>query len=103
MQTDSTSRRRSATWWLAGLAVALVVVVAAAYLASGDPDGLERVAEDQGFADAAAEAPFELIPDYALPFLDGELSTVVAGIIGVAVVFVLLVVVGRLLARRRSA
>ncbi|MFN2419307.1 MAG: PDGLE domain-containing protein, partial [Candidatus Limnocylindria bacterium] len=31
-------------WWLAGLAVAALVVVILAPLASGDPDGLERVA-----------------------------------------------------------
>lgn len=105
MHTDSpesTARRRSPLWWLGGLAAAIVVVIAASYLASGDPDGLERVAEDQGFAEAGADAPYEVIPDYALPFLEGELSTVLAGVIGVAVLFVLLLAVGRLLARRRT-
>ena len=41
------NRRR---WWLVGLAVALLVVIVLAPLASSAPDGLERVAIDAGFA-----------------------------------------------------
>jgi hypothetical protein len=36
-------------WWVVGLAIAALVVIVLAPLASADPDGLERVAEDQGF------------------------------------------------------
>lgn len=92
-----------ARWILGGLVIAAIVVVAAAFLASGDPDGLERVAEDQGFEGAAREAPFELIADYVFPGLDGPLATIVAGLVGVAVVFTVAWLVGRLLARRRTA
>jgi hypothetical protein len=89
-------------WWLGGLAIAMAVVVAASLLASSDPDGLERVAEDQGFLGRAVAAPFELLADYAVPGLDGPASTVIAGIVGVVVVFGLVVLAGRLLARNRS-
>jgi cobalt/nickel transport system permease protein len=96
MQTDT---RR---WIIVATVVTLVVVVAASFLASGDPDGLERVAEDQGFMEAGEEAPYEIIPDYTVPGIDGELSTLLAGVIGVAVMFVLVWGLGRLLARRRD-
>jgi hypothetical protein len=96
MKTDT---RR---WIIVATVVTLVVVVAASFLASGDPDGLERVAEDQGFMEAGEEAPYEVIPDYTVPGIDGELSTVLAGVIGVAVMFVLVFGMGRLLARRRD-
>ncbi len=87
-------------WWLAGLAVAAAAVITSALLASGDPDGLERVASDQGFSQAAQDAPFSFIPDYTVPGIGGSLSTIVAGLIGVVVVFGIAWLVGRALARR---
>jgi len=89
-------------WVLVGLAIAAVVVVAAAFLASGDPDGLERVAEDTGFLGAGRDNPFSIIADYVFPGLDGPLATIVAGLIGVAVVFGLVWLIGKALARRRA-
>jgi hypothetical protein len=96
------ARRSSSRWVLGALAIILVVVVAAAYLASGDPDGLERVADDHGFLGAGRDNPFSIIADYVFPGLDGPIATVVAGIVGVAVVFALMWLIGRGLARRRS-
>jgi hypothetical protein len=89
-------------WWVAGLAIAAIVVIILVPLASPDPDGLERVAEDEGFLESAQDALFSIIPDYTMPGIDGSLSTILAGLIGVAIVFGLMVVVGRLLARRRG-
>ena len=88
---------------VAGMLIAAILVVAASYLASGDPDGLERVAGQKGFDDAAQGAPFELIADYVFPGLDGPLATIVAGLVGILVVFGLVWIVARALARRRTA
>ena len=99
-QRSASSRRLPARSWLVGLAVAALVVVIAALVASGDPDGLERVAIDQGFSQAAEDAPFSVIPDYAMPGIDGSASTILAGLIGITVVFGLVWLVGRALARR---
>jgi len=94
--------RRSPWWWVIGLAIAALVVIVLAPLASPDPDGLERVAEDGGFIERAQEALYEILPDYSIPGIDDPfLSTVLAGLIGVAVVFALMVGLGKLLARRR--
>lgn len=95
-------RRSTNRWVLAALSVIIVVVIAAALFASSDPDGLERVAEDNGFLGAGRNNPFSIIADYVFPGLDGPLATIVAGVIGVALVFGLVWLVGRALARRRS-
>lgn len=89
-------------WLLAALGLIVAVVIAAAAWASADPDGLERVAEDLGFVDAGQEPGFQLLPDYTIPGLEGVGSTVVAGLVGVVVVLGLVLLLGRLLARRRA-
>jgi hypothetical protein len=88
-------------WWVAGLAIAGVIAALAAAFASGDPDGLDSVAIEQGFEEAGKEPGFEVLPDYTIPGVDGTVSTIVAGIIGIAIVVLLVFLVGRLLARRR--
>ncbi len=94
--------RRSARWVIVALAIAVAVVVAAALWASADPDGLERVAEDIGFIGAGQESPFQVIADYVFPGLDGPMATIVAGIIGIAVLLAVVWGLGKLLARRRA-
>ena len=89
-------------WWVGGLVIAGIVAALAAALASGDPDGLDSVAIQQGFEGAAKESGFSVIPGYVLPGLDGTVATIVAGLVGIAIVFALVLVVGRLLARRRK-
>ena len=89
-------------WWVVGLAIAALIVVVLAPLASADPDGLERVAGDHGFLQSARDALYSIIPDYTVPGVDGNLSTILAGLIGIVIVFGLMVLVGRLLARRRT-
>ena len=89
-------------WWVVGLAIAAAVVIILAPLASSDPDGLERVAQDQGFLESARDAVYSIIPDYTVPGIDGNLSTILAGLIGVVIVFGLMVLLGRVLARRRQ-
>lgn len=90
-------------WWLAGLALALAVAVLSP-LASPYPDGLERVAEDQGFVEAARDAPIAVIADYVFPGVANEaLATILAGVVGTVLMFALLYGLGRVLARRRAA
>jgi hypothetical protein len=78
---------RNKKWWIIGLIIALGVTLISP-LASGWPDGLERVAEDQGFLDLQAEPAYQIIPDYVLPGVSSEgLATIAAGMVGVLVVF----------------
>ena len=72
-------------WWvIAGMVIAIAVVVILAPAASSDPDGLDRVSGDEGFAEKAEEPRFEWLPDYSIPGVDNErVSVVLAGLIGV--------------------
>jgi cobalt/nickel transport system permease protein len=92
---ESESAKASKSWAYIGGLIALVVVLLSPF-ASVDPDGLERVAIDLGFIDAGQDAPYSIIPDYTLPFLgETALSTILAGVVGIAVVAVIMVLVGR--------
>lgn len=99
---DQPRSRLGRWWWVIGLAIAAVVVIVLAPLASSDPDGLERAAEDLGFLEQARDAVFSIIPDYTVPGVDGDLSRILAGLIGIVIVFGAMIVLGRLLARRRQ-
>jgi hypothetical protein len=90
-------------WWVAGIAIAALVVIVLAPLASSDPDGLERVAEDVGFIDRAENMVSGILGDYAIPGIDDPaVSTVLSGLLGLAIVLGIMLVVGRVLARRRT-
>src|SRR3546814_4253661 len=61
------------TWfWVAGLVVTLLLAAGVSQLASSEPDGLERVAEDEGFSDAAEEHDLAGSPlaDYGVEGVD---------------------------------
>jgi hypothetical protein len=75
-----------------GLLVALLLAGVASYYASASPDGLERVAQDNGFSQtatdhAAADSP---LADYQTSGVeDARLSGGLAGVVGAMVVLVL--------------
>lgn len=82
-------------WIVAGVIVSLLAVLISP-LASGNPDGLERVAENLGFLQAGQDAPYEILPDYTIPFLgETAISTIVAGAVGALIVMGLLILLGR--------
>jgi cobalt/nickel transport system permease protein len=72
---------------IGGVVATLFVAVVVSQFAAGDPDGLERVAADNGFADRATDHRFAggMFADYATRGIDNEtLSLAVAGLAGVA-------------------
>lgn len=87
----STTPSRSAVGGFvgAGLIGALLLVLVVAPLASPDPDGLETVAAQTGFAATAEDPPMGgPLADYEVAGLEGKRSaTVVAGAVGVVVTF----------------
>jgi cobalt/nickel transport system permease protein len=73
--------------WVTGLLIALALAVASP-LASAYPDGLEWVAEQQGFLETAQGSLYNLVPDYVLPGISNEaVATIAAGILGTLIVF----------------
>lgn len=92
----STTGQKSSVWVAAGLVIALIVAFFS-LIASGDPDGLERVAEDQGFLGMALEPIYNLLPDYTIPFIENEVvAGILAVMVGTLVIFGLVYFVGRL-------
>lgn len=88
-------------WWVVGLVVCLFMAGVLSLFASSSPDGLERVAEDHGFAEKARELFSSPLPDYSIPGLGGALSTSLAGLLGVALILLLTFFWARALRKRR--
>jgi len=87
LKIDGAQAKGGRLVWLGGLAIAILLAVAAP-LASSQPDGLEWVAAQQGFINTAQSPTYEIIPDYVLPGVSDEaLATILAGIVGVLIVF----------------
>lgn len=88
--------------WVGGLLIAVLLAIASP-LASTHPDGLEWVAEQQGFIKAAQAHPYQVIPDYLLPGVSNQaLATILAGIIGVVIVFVVALAIAYTRRHRQS-
>lgn len=84
MSTRST--RSSAVVVVGGLLVALLLATLVSGFASGNPDGLERVAADKGFDETASDSAVGGSPlaDYGVSGVDNErVGTGLAGIVGV--------------------
>ena len=72
--------------WIGGVAIAAILAVLSP-LASAHPDGLEWVAEGQGFLDFARDPLYNIIPDYVFPGIANErLATIAAGLVGAVIV-----------------
>jgi cobalt/nickel transport system permease protein len=89
--------------WAGGLLIlgAVLLAVVGVLLASGAPDGLERMAENLGIAEHARNLLPSAFPDYEAEWLSGDwLKKATAGLVGLALIYVLCHGAGRLLARR---
>ncbi|MEU7224508.1 energy-coupling factor ABC transporter permease [Streptomyces chrestomyceticus] len=100
------ARRSARRVWLAGVAVALVCAGGVSYYASASPDGLEKVAEDQGI-DAKAEehaAKGSPLADYSVKDIaNPRISGGLAGVIGVGATLAVGTGVFVVVRRRRGA
>lgn len=80
--------RDAVKWFVVGVLATVVIAVVVSQFASSSPDGLEYVADQQGFSDQAedhglADAP---LADYGENLQsDGAISTGIAGLVGVVV------------------
>ena len=87
--------------WSGGILISLFLIVLSP-LASSHPDGLEWVARELGFIEAAKEPVFNIFPGYAIPGISSEIfASIIAGIIGASIV--LIVAIGSASRRRRKA
>lgn len=103
-------RSRNFAFTIAGLGVALLIAIFLSPLASQNPDGLDRVAQDLKFEDKAAEdtlarkLPFAAVFDeYALKGVPESVATPMAGLVGTLAVFGLAWGIGKIAVRGSSA
>jgi hypothetical protein len=90
---------------IGGLLVAIGLALVVSGFASSSPDGLEKVAEDEGFVETAEDHLFVDGPlaDYKVKGVDNErLSTGLSGLIGVLVTFGVGLALFALVRRMRS-
>ncbi len=101
LSAEKTAASGGRGWIYGGIIVSLLAIFLSP-LASASPDGLERVAENMGFLHLGQSAPYQILPDYTIPFLGGTaLSTIAAGAVGALVVLGLMILVGRSLRKTR--
>jgi len=98
------SRNRAFT--VLGLSVALLIAVFLSPFASSNPDGLDRVAQDYGFDEQAAENPpahqfpfYSIFEEYAVRGVPDAVATPLAGLVGTLATFGIAWSVGKLLVK----
>jgi cobalt/nickel transport protein len=116
--SNNLSRTRNQALLVTGLGLALLVAIFLSPFASQNPDGLDRVAKDQGFdkkeleETPAKKLPFYTVFDsYALKFIPGynkdgfsnKIATSVAGVAGTLTTFGLAWGIGKLAVRGASS
>lgn len=101
LDEKSASAQGSRGWVFAGVLITLAVVLLSP-LASTNPDGLNRVAMDLGFI-ANAKTGRAPLAGYIIPFIgSASASKMAAGVIGLIVVGIISILVGRSLQVRKS-
>ena len=98
-------------FWIYGLGIALLMGCVISLFASSHPDGLERVAIDLFGGEEELEESIEgkevmhsPMPDYVVLGIENEtLAASLAGLIGVLLMFVLVIGIGKLLKKKNNA
>jgi cobalt/nickel transport protein len=93
-------RRLKGFLWI-GLGISLLLALFISPFASSSPDGLEKVADTEGFAEKAKGGSiwnYAPLPDYGIPRIKNEkLSTALSGLIGTLAIFFLAIGIGKLI------
>ena len=89
-------------WWHIGLIIVFALALISP-IASKFPDGLDKTAEDQNFAEKASGGLFTVISDYSFPGIDNEaVATIVAGILGTLLELLIALGIAELLKVKKS-
>ena len=89
---------------IVGLVLSVVLALFVSPFASGSPDGFESAMEEVGIEGAVEESKVDgVIPDYIFPGIENRrVATGLAGLVGVLIVFLGAVLLGKLLARKNQ-
>lgn len=104
-----THQSRNRAFVLSGLGIALLIGVFLSPFASSDPDGLDRVSQDQGFENKAVEDPlahklpfYQIFDEYAMRGVPEQIATPMAGLLGTLATFGIAWGAGKLLVQGRT-
>lgn len=89
-----------------GLLVSLMIAAFLSPFASGNPDGLERVAQDKGFLHLSEgkEKVSSPMPDYVVPGINnGTVAGSAAGVVGTIITFAAMYGLGKLYIRKSGS
>ncbi|NJL21066.1 MAG: cobalt transport protein [Leptolyngbyaceae cyanobacterium SM1_3_5] len=102
----TSSRSRNQAFFAIGLGAALFIGIFISPFASGNPDGLDRVAGDLEFDDRAVEEPaahrlpfFSIFEEYAVRGVPEAVATPLAGLVGTLATFAIAWGAGKLLVK----
>jgi cobalt/nickel transport protein len=85
------------------LIISLLIGGLLSLLASSSPDGFEKAGEQVGYIKHAAQSAMPSpLPDYKIPGVDSWISGSIAGLIGVALTFVVFLLIGKWITGRSS-
>jgi len=83
--------------------VSIALVLFLSPFASSFPDGLEKVAESLKFVEKETSLIKSPLPDYSVPFIKNEtFSTILSGVVGVLIVYLLIYFISKFLAQREQ-
>ena len=102
---DAAAAGRGTGWeFLAyGLVIALGLAIFVSPYACAWPDGLDKIAQQFGFAGHTATLIQTWIPDYKMPGISSAgIATAIAGALGTLLMFGLACVVGRVLVQKKA-
>ena len=97
-----TKKKRAILYFL-GITVLLVVIVAP--FSASEPDGLEWVADRQGFSQKAkAEGKHAWLREYQIPGVkNATLGTILSGLMGIVLVFGLTYALGKMYKKSKAS
>ncbi len=102
LDRDETTTKEGWGWIVSGVVITILAVLISP-LASGNPDGLEKIASDLGFLGNSLDPSYRILPDYTIPFLgETAISTILAGLVGAIVLIGLMILLGRNLRRQKN-
>jgi cobalt/nickel transport protein len=102
-------KARDKIFIMVGVGIAIIIAVAAPYLASSNPDGLESTAEEFEEAEEKEDPVYESpMPDYIIPGLgddqqSGAVSIAIGTVIMLVIVFVIFYGIKRIKSSGREA
>jgi len=99
---ENTSNGKTKNLLIIGVIIAIVIAILAVFVASSDPDGLERTLELIDPNNVGEQSFTGIFPDYMTEILGEKLFEIVASVIGVIIAFLVVLGIMNLIKKRKN-